>query len=87
MFSIYRLSRSGRSLGRLRVPPALGVLATSLGILTITGCSGSQSALAPPGREAERIANLFWWMTAISALVWLAVVSLTVYATRKPPGL
>jgi hypothetical protein len=30
-------------------------------ILPLAGCGGAQSALASAGREAERIADLFWW--------------------------
>ena len=76
MHSFYRPSRSGRPLGWL----ALSC------VLVVSGCSGSQSALAPAGREAERIANLFWWMTAVSAIIWLAVVFLAIYATRTQPN-
>ena len=46
------------------------------------GCSGRQSALDPAGREAARIAELFWWMTGGAAVVWVAVVALTIYALR-----
>jgi cytochrome c oxidase subunit 2 len=52
------------------------------GALTVTGCGGVQSTLAPAGREAEQIADLFWWMTAGSVIVWLVVIGLTVYAVR-----
>lgn len=48
-----------------------------------TACDGSQSALAPAGRGAESIAELFWWMTAGSAVIWLGVVGLAVYAVRS----
>ncbi len=51
----------------------------------LAACSGSQSALDPAGRGAERIASLFWWMVAGSAVIWLAVVAGIVYAltTRR----
>src|SRR5687768_17113492 len=52
------------------------------GGLILTGCGGVQSTLAPAGREAEQIADLFWWMTAGSVIVWLAVIGLTIYAVR-----
>lgn len=52
---------------------------------SITGaCDGAQSALDPAGRDAERIAEFFWWMTAGAGLVWLAVVGLALYALRSP---
>ena len=43
------------------------------------GCSGVQSALAPSGYNAERIANLFWWMTGGAVVVWVFVVALALY--------
>ena len=57
--------------------------------LLLAGCDGPQSALDPAGRGAERIADLFWWMSAGAILIWLAVVSLAIYAgyfARKPSG-
>ena len=51
-------------------------------MLWLAGCGGPQSALAPAGRGAERIAELFWWMTAGAMVIWLAVVGLAVYAMR-----
>jgi cytochrome c oxidase subunit 2 len=50
--------------------------------LVITGCEGAQSALAPAGRDAERIAWLFWIMTVGALVVWTAVVVVAVYAIR-----
>lgn len=52
-----------------------------LGAFCSLGCSGSQSALAPAGRQAERLANLFWGLTIGTAIVWLVVVGLALYAT------
>jgi cytochrome c oxidase subunit II len=57
----------------------------STGALSLAGCSGPQSALDPAGRGAERIADLFWWMTTGSILIWLAVIGLAVYAIRVRP--
>jgi cytochrome c oxidase subunit II len=62
----------------VRVPLALVAVA---GLLS-PACGGPQSALAPAGREAERIASLFWWMVGGAAVVWLAVAGLGVYALR-----
>ncbi|MET0385748.1 MAG: cytochrome B, partial [Polyangiales bacterium] len=51
------------------------------------GCAGAQSALDPAGSGAARISVLFWQMTVGSAVIWLAVVGLALYATYKksPP--
>jgi cytochrome c oxidase subunit 2 len=46
-----------------------------------------RGALDPAGREAERIADLFWWMTGGGAVIWLVVVALAlhaVYFAREP---
>ena len=48
----------------------------------LSGCSGVQSALAPAGRDAERIATLFWWMTGGALVVWVLVIALAVYLAR-----
>src|SRR5262249_14845955 len=53
--------------------------------LPMAGCAGAQSALAPAGREAERIAQIFWGMTAGSAVIWLAGMILAMYAARSRP--
>lgn len=44
------------------------------------GCSGPQSGLDPAGRSAERIAELFWWMTGGAVVVWVLVIWLTISA-------
>jgi cytochrome c oxidase subunit 2 len=55
--------------------------------LLLAGCDGPQSALVPAGSSAERIADLFWWMTAGAAVVWIAVIVLALYAIRVSPEL
>ncbi|MDQ3665868.1 MAG: cytochrome c oxidase subunit II [Acidobacteriota bacterium] len=52
------------------------------GALMVTSCGGVQSTLDPAGREAERIAGLFWWMAVGAVIVWIAVIGLTIYAVR-----
>ena len=65
---------------------AVGFFYSSLACgLILAACDGPQSALEPAGRAAERIANLFWWMTAGAALAWIAVIALALYAVRVPP--
>jgi cytochrome c oxidase subunit 2 len=51
----------------------------------LAGCGGPQSALAPAGRGAERIAELFGWMTTGALIIWAVVVGLAVYAIRVRP--
>lgn len=51
--------------------------------LSLSGCGGLQSALDPAGREAERLADIFWLMAAGAAVVWLATIALALYATRR----
>jgi cytochrome c oxidase subunit 2 len=55
------------------------MLAASLG-----GCAGAQSALAPAGPAAARLATLFWGLTLGSIFIWLLVVALAVYAAYFP---
>lgn len=50
--------------------------------IALCGCSGAQSSLAPAGREAERIAALFWWMTGGALVVWIAVSALALRYAR-----
>jgi cytochrome c oxidase subunit II len=52
----------------------------ALGLIALTACSGSQSALEPAGCGAERIAELFWWMTSSALVIWAAMVALAIYA-------
>lgn len=54
-------------------------------VLALPACDGPQSALAPAGHEAERIANLFWWMAGGAAILWVSVVGIAVYAIRVRP--
>src|SRR5688572_11192601 len=53
--------------------------------LALFACSGAQSALAPGGREAEQLAELFWWMAGGAMVVWLVVMGLALYAAWAPP--
>jgi cytochrome c oxidase subunit II len=57
----------------------------SAGALWLAGCGGPQSALDPAGRGAERIADLFWWMAVGAGIIWLAMVSLAIYAIHVRP--
>ena len=51
-------------------------------------CDGPQSALDPAGVAAERVAGLFFALTAGAAVIWCATVALALYATyaRREPS-
>ena len=49
-------------------------------------CAGPQSALDPAGRAAERIAEIFWWMTITGTVIWIAVIVLAIWAVGAPVG-
>lgn len=51
-------------------------------VLWLPGCAGIQSSLAPAGREAERIATIFWWMSGGALVVWAGVMALAIYCIR-----
>ena len=55
-------------------------------VLSLAGCDGLQSALAPAGRSAEQIAELFWWMAGGAAVIWVAVIGLAIYSIRSHHG-
>lgn len=48
--------------------------------LTLSGCSPMQSAFHPTGEEAERVATLFWIMTAGGTVILLIVLAATALA-------
>ncbi|MEZ4408652.1 MAG: cytochrome c oxidase subunit II [Polyangiales bacterium] len=58
-------------------------LRVGLAALTLGACRGPQSALDPAGESASRVASLFWVMLVGAAVVWAAVVALTVWAARS----
>src|SRR5690606_532348 len=71
--------RARRPLHDAMRPPYIRPVAT-IGIAVVAaGCSGVQSALAPSGYHAGRVASLFWWMTGISIVIWALVIALAMY--------
>jgi cytochrome c oxidase subunit 2 len=52
-----------------------------------SACDGPQSALDPAGVGAERLADLFFVLTAGAAAIWSATIALALYATyaRREP--
>ena len=75
-----RSSRGAAAVVGARAGPAI------LLALGLAGCSGQQSALAPAGEGAERLASLFWTMSAGAVVIWALVVGAAVYASRLRPG-
>lgn len=55
---------------------ALGVFAT-IALLALGACSPMQSAFHPSGEEAERVATLFWIMTAGGTVIFIMVLIAT----------
>ncbi len=62
------------------------ILPGCLAAMLVNGCSGPQSTLDPAGESAQKIAQLFWTMTAGAAIVWTVVVGLAVYAIKFNRG-
>jgi cytochrome c oxidase subunit 2 len=58
-----------------RARPVLGAV-----LLLVAGCGGPQSALAPGGPSASRLAALWWGLFIVAAIVWAIVVFLIVTA-------
>lgn len=73
--------RGSTSMGRRLSPTVPAIVLLPL----MAACSGDQSALAPTGDEAERVAGLFWAMLAGGGVIWLLVVGAAVYASYLQP--
>ena len=73
--------------GRRYLRTASKVLWLAWLLIALPGCAGQQSAMQPAGREAQQIANLFWWMAGAAALIWLVMMGLATYALilRREP--
>jgi cytochrome c oxidase subunit 2 len=69
--------------GAMRVAALPALLLWSV---AASGCAGIQSSLDPSGREAERIAALFWWMTGGALLAWAGTIALALYYGWRPAG-
>ena len=59
-------------------------MGTVVAALFLEACRGVQSALAPQGIEAERVAGLFWVMTIGAALILILVMFVTALALFGP---
>ncbi len=73
------MCRPGRELPWRRLCPSC---VAGFASFFAAGCSGMQSALAPAGREAERIYDIFMWMAIGAAIIWTVMVGLGLYAPR-----
>jgi len=73
------------SMKRVIEGPGLRLIAASACLLALAGCAGPQSALDPAGDGAERLAKLFWVMLIGSAVLWVAVIALAIYAAKVRP--
>ena len=59
----------------------------ALAVSLLAGCNPEQSALHPAGEDATELSNLFWFMTAVGAVVWCIFMGAAVYAIlgKKAP--
>lgn len=67
-------------LARIALRPAHKACLAAFVSTAPLGCQGPQSALDPAGADAAILADLFWWMTGGVAVVWTAMMALTLYA-------
>jgi cytochrome c oxidase subunit 2 len=63
-----------------RTPRYEGGLSAAVLLLLLSACDGVQSTLEANGPAAAKIADLYWLLTAISALIFLLVCGLLAYA-------
>jgi cytochrome c oxidase subunit II len=66
-----------------RWPVAASLVAA---FLLLTGCDGIQAALTPNSPGAERIAEIAWILFIGAAVIFVAVMALTLYAMIARPG-
>ena len=69
---------------RSRRPPWYRVGPAIVAAGLVSACRDSPSALDPKGPAAETIADLWWFMFVLAALVFAAVVGLLLYALFRP---
>jgi cytochrome c oxidase subunit 2 len=55
-------------------------------VALLPACAGVQSTLSPSGRDAARVADLFWWMTLAAVIIWFGVIALALYYMRRADG-
>lgn len=77
--------RCMRSRSRSRMAPR-GLVRAGVAVIAATAlvaCDGPQSALDPAGRDARTIVDLFWVMLVGAALLWVAIVGLSIFLVRS----
>jgi cytochrome c oxidase subunit 2 len=63
--------------------PRTSILPVALeGALTPPDLAVRQSVLHPAGREADLIAELFWWMAGGGLVIWAGFIYLLIYSSR-----
>lgn len=55
---------------------------SALSLLSLA-CGGDESAFRPAGPQAARIGSLWWYMLAVSAVVWVLVIVMLGFALRR----
>ena len=61
-------------------------IATSLVAASAVACGGNEFVLDPAGPQAGRVTDLWWYMFAVAAIVWVLVVAALLYAARHGHG-
>ncbi len=79
------MAERGRQ-GKGRAFPAACAVAACAVAALAGGCTGPQSWIAPAGRDAAAVADLFWVMAAGAVVIWVLVVGLMVFASGIRQG-
>ena len=66
------------------IAAALTLFTAALALSTAAGCRGIQSALDPAGREAGRIANLWWFLFWVCTAVFVIVTAALFLGIFRP---
>ncbi len=63
--------------------PARRAVRALLGAALLAGCGRDMSAVDPAGPQAERIADMTWYLTAVGSAVFLVVTGFLLYAAWR----
>lgn len=55
-------------------------------LLLLISCKGPFSALNASGDASVTVANMFWWLLGIAAVIWILFILLEIYAVAVKPG-
>ena len=84
-----RLLQAGEAVDAACVPArafpsgAMPAVLVAFCTFLLAGCDNARSALAPAGAEARDVAQLFWVMVTGAAIVWMAVIGVALYTSRR----